>query len=325
MNHKVLILNGFLCSALLAASVGVSAGEAGYPTRPVRLIVPLAPGGGVDITARQVATRLTERWGQTVVVDNRPGAAGAIGTEIVARAIPDGYTVVMVSVSHITAPLVSKRPYSYDAITSFEPVIQTSAQSFLLAVTASLPVKTVRELIELGKTRKPTLNFTSSDTGSASHLSGELFKMMAGFEMQHVPYKSSAPALTDTAAGHVPVIFVNSLPAVPFIKQGRLRPIAATASRRIPSMPDVPTIAESGLPGFDTSSWNGMLAPVGTPRAIVMQINEAINLILKQPDVRERFISDGSEPIGGTPEAFRNMLIGEQKRWTPVVKQMKLE
>ena len=224
------ILKGLLCLPLATAAVAAVAAESGFPTRPVRFIVPLAPGGGVDITARQVAARLTERWGQTVVVDNRPGAAGAIGTEIVARAAPDGYTMVMVSVSHITAPLVSKRAYPYDPIRSFDPVIQTSAQSFLLAVTASLPVKTVRELIDVAKTRKPSLNFTSSDSGSASHLSGELFKMMAGVDMQHVPYKSSAPALTDTAAGHVPVIFVNSLPAVPFIKQGRIRPIAGWGS-----------------------------------------------------------------------------------------------
>jgi tripartite-type tricarboxylate transporter receptor subunit TctC len=311
-------------TAAASAQGRAAAAEGAYPVKPVRLIVPLAPGGGVDIMARLLAVRLTERWGHTVVVDNRPGASGAIGTEIVTRAPADGYTLVLVSVSHITAPLVYKRQ-SFDPITAFAPVVQTSEQSFLLLVNSALPVTTVREFIAYAKARKPSLNYTSSDTGSASHLSGELFKIMAGIEMSHVPYKSSAPALSDAAAGHVPVIFVNSLPAVPFIKSGRLRPLAATASRRIASMPDVPTIAEAGLPGYATSSWNGMLAPAGTPRRIVLAINEAVTSILRVPEVRDRFRGDGTEPIGGSPEAFGAMLLAEQKRWGGVVKNMKLD
>ena len=301
-----------------------SAQEGAFPIKPVRLIVPLAPGGGVDITARVIAARLTERWGQQVVMDNRPGASGAIGTEIVWRAPADGYTLAVVSVSHITAPLVYKRQ-TFDPIGGFAPVVQTSEQSFLLLVNSALPMSNVREFIAYARSRNPTLNYTSSDTGSASHLSGELFKRMAGIEMTHVPYKSSAPALTDAAGGHVPVIFVNSLPAVPFIKSGRLRPLAATASRRIPSLPDVPTIAESGLPGFATSSWNGILAPAGTPRRTVLVINDAVVAILQIPEVRDRFLADGTQPVGGTPEAFRAMLVAEQNRWAGVVKTMKIE
>jgi tripartite-type tricarboxylate transporter receptor subunit TctC len=314
-----------LISTLAACmALQVQSAETAFPTRPVRLIVPFAPGGGVDIMARQVGARLSERWGQTVVVDNRPGATGQIGAEIVTRAIPDGYTLVLISVSHVTGPLVTRRSL-YDPINSFEPVIQTSLQSFIMGVSASLPLKSVKEFIEYAKNRKPSLNFTSSDTGSASHLSGELFKMMAGIDMQHVPYKGSAPALTDTAAGHVPVIFVTSLPALPFIKQGRIRALAATAARRIPSLPDVPTVAESGLPGFDTGSWDGLMAPPGTPRSLVMTINQAVAAVLKTPEVRDRFLNDGTLPIAGTPEEFKAMMLAEQKRWTPVVKQMKLE
>jgi tripartite-type tricarboxylate transporter receptor subunit TctC len=310
------------CSAGAWAQTRPAGGDLGYPTKPVRLVVPLAPGGGVDIMARLLAARLTDRWGYTVVVDNRPGASGAIGTEIVSRSPADGYTLLLVSNSHITAPLVYKRQ-TYDPINGFAPIIQTSAQSFLLVVNSAVPVNTVRELIAYARARK--LNFTSSDTGSASHLSGELFKMMAGIDMTHVPYKSSAPALQDTAAGHVPVIFVNSLPAMAYIKTGRLKAVAATAARRISSLPDVPTIAESGLPGFDTNAWNGMLAPAGTPRRLVLGINDAVGTVLRVPEVRERFINDGTEPVGGSPEAFHAMLVSEQKRWAAVVKNMKLD
>ena len=301
-----------------------SAQESAFPTKPVRLIVPLPPGGAVDIMARLLAARLTEPWGHPVVVDNRPGASGTIGTEIVSRAPPDGYTLAVVAITHITAPLVYRRQ-SYDPIGGFAPVVAISEQPFLLLVNPALPVTSVRELIAYAKSRSPTLNFTSSDTGSASHLTGELFKRMAGIEMTHIPYRASIPALTDTAAGNVPVIFVSSLPALPFIKAGRLRPLAATAGKRIPSLPDVPTIAESGLPGFSTTTWNGMLAPAGTPRRIVLSINEAVGAILRTPELRDRFLSDGTDLIAGSPEAFHAMLVAEQKRWAAVVKTMKIE
>lgn len=311
-------------AATASAQSRLSAQERAFPTRPVRLIVPLPPGGAVDIMARLLSTRLTERWRHPVVVDNRPGASGMIGTEIVSRAPPDGYTLAVIAITHITAPLVYKR-HSYDPIGGFAPVVAISEQPFLLLVNPALPVTNVRELIAYAKSRSPTLNYTSSDTGSASHLSGELFKHMAGIEMTHIPYRASMPALTDTAAGNVPVIFVSSLPALLFIKSGRLRPLAATGGKRIPSLPDLPTVDESGLPGFFTTTWNGMLAPAGTPRRIVLALNEAVTTILRTPELRDRFLSDGTELIAGSPEAFHAMLVAEQKRWADVVKAVKIE
>ena len=298
------------------------AADPAWPARPVRLVVPYSPGGGLDILARLLAPRLAERWGQGVLVDNRPGASGQLGAQIVAGAAPDGHTLVMISTEHITAPMVYRRQL-YDPIASFTPIVQIGAQSYLLVVNAGVPAQSVKELVALARTRK--LNYTSAGTGSVGHLSGELFKSMAGIEMTHVPYKGTGPALVDTVSGQVQVMVVNPLPAMPHVKSGRLRLLAVTDARRIAALPDVPTIAEAGIAGFVTTGWNGLLAPAGTPRAVVTRINEAVVALVRAPELRDRMSSEGTEPVGGTPEAFRALMLSDQKRWSVVVAKMKID
>ena len=264
--HTAIMLLGF-CMGASSPDAGAQtkpAAGAAFPAKPVRVIVPYSPGGGLDFIARLVAQPLNERWGVPVIVDNRPGASGMVGSSIVAKATPDGYTLAMISVEFITAPLVYRKS-PYDTLKDFTGVVQTASQSYLLVVHPSVPAQSVRELVALSKTRP--LNWTSSGLGGMGHLSGELLKRMTGIEMLYVNYKGTGPALIDTLAGQVHVMIVNPLPAVPHIKAGRLKVLASTDARRIGTMPDVPTIAESGVPGFSTNGWNGMLVPAGTPRA----------------------------------------------------------
>jgi len=305
------------------ATAQVRPGQSGinYPAKPVRIVVPYAPGGGLDILARMLSQPLNERWGVPIIVDNRPGASGIVGTQIVAKAAPDGYTLAMVSVEFITAPLVYKQ-FPYDTIKDFTGVVQTASQSYLLVVHPSVPAQSVRELVALSKTRP--LNFTSSGLGGMGHLSGELLKRMTGIEMLYVNYKGTGPALADTLSGQVHVMVVNPLPAVPHIKSGRLRLLASTDAKRIASMPDVPTIAESGVPGFSTNGWNGMIAPAGTPRNVVRAINEAVAAIIKSPYGSERILVGGAEPAGGTPEQLSAMMRADHKRWSEIIRTMKI-
>ncbi len=316
---------------LLGLSVGASTPEAGaqtkpaagstFPTKPVRIIVPYSPGGGLDFIARMVSQPLNERWGVPVIVDNRPGASGMVGSSIVAKATPDGYTIAMISVEFITAPLVyGKSPYH--TIKDFTGVVQTASQSYLLVVHPSVPAQTVRELVALSKTRP--LNYTSSGLGGMGHLSGELLKRMTGAQMLYVNYKGTGPALTDTLSGQVHVMVVNPLPAVPHVKAGRLRLLASTDAKRIASMPDVPTIAESGVPGFSTNGWNGMLVPAGTPEATVHAINEAVAAIIKSPYGSERILAGGAEPAGSTPEQLSAMMRADHERWSEIIRTMKI-
>ena len=292
-----------------------------FPTKPVRIIVPYPPGGGLDFIARLIQQPLNERWGVPVIVDNRPGASGMVGSQIVAKAAPDGYTLAMISIEFITAPLVYRKS-PYDTIKDFTGVIQTASQSYLLVIHPSLPAQTVRELVAVSKTRQ--LNFTSSGLGGMGHLSGELLKRMTGMQMLYVNYKGTGPALTDTIAGQVHVMIVNPLPAVPHIKSGRLRLLASTDAKRIGTMPDVPTIAESGVPGFSTNGWNGILAPAGTPRSVVRAINEAVVSIIKSPYGTERIVAGGAEAAGSTPEQLNAMMKADHKRWSEIVRTMKI-
>ena len=307
--------------AFAGAAIAQPRPEGGFPTRPVRIVVPYAPGGGLDILARMSSQPLNARWGVSVIVDNRPGASGIVGTQIVAKAAPDGYTLAMVSVEFITAPFVYKQ-FPYDTIKDFTGVIQTASQAYLLVVHPSLPVQSVRELIALSKTRP--LNYTSSGLGGMGHLSGELLKRMTSTQMVFVNYKGTGPALTDTIAGQVEVMFVNPLPAMPHIKSGRLRLLASTDAKRIASMPDVPTIAESGVPGFSTNGWNAMIAPAGTPKPIVRAINEAVAAIIKSPYGTERILSGGAEPAGGTPEELTALMQADHRRWSEIIRTMKI-
>jgi tripartite-type tricarboxylate transporter receptor subunit TctC len=307
--------------AALSAIVPPAAAQApAYPTKPIRIVVPFPPGGATDILAREVAQKLNEAWGQQVIVDNRPGAGGNIGSELVAKAAPDGYTLEMgtVGTHAINASLYAKMPY--DNVKDFVPIILVAGVPNVLEVNPSLPVNSVAELIAYAKANPGKLNFASSGNGTSIHLSGELFKAMAGVEMTHVPYKGSAPALQDLIAGQVQLMFDNLPPSLPQIKAGKLRALAVTSSVRAPALPDVPTVAEAGLPGFEASSWFGLLAPAGTSPAIVAKINAEVAKWLATPEAKENLAKQGANAAGGTPEDFAKHIAAETAKWAKVVK-----
>jgi len=317
--HWLQCLLGASLAAL--AAFALAQAPAAYPSKPIRLVVPFPPGGATDILAREVAKHLTDAWGQSVVVDNRPGAGGNIGSELVAKAAPDGYTLEMgtVGTHAINASLYSKMPY--DHIKDFVPVILVAGVPNVLEVNPSLPVNSVQELIAYAKANPNKLNFASSGAGTSIHLSGELFKVMAGVQMTHVPYKGSAPALADLIGGQVQLMFDNLPPSLPQIKAGKLRALAVTSAARAPALPDVPTVAEAGLPGFEASSWFGLLAPAGTPPAIVTKLNAEIAKWLTSPEAKEKLASVGANIAGGTPEDFARHIQAETAKWAKVVKE----
>ena len=290
-----------------------------YPNHVIRLVVPFPAGGTTDIIARDVAKRLTDTLGQSVVVDNRPGAGGNSGADIVAKSAPDGYTLLMGTVgTHAINPSLYKMPY--DNVKDFVPIVLVAGVPNVLEVNPSLPVNSVADLIKLAKSKPGVINFASSGSGTSIHLSGELFKTMAGVDMTHVPYKGSAPALVDLVGGQVQVMFDNLPSSLQLIKAGKLRAIAVTSLKRSPALPDVPTIAESGLPGFEASSWFGMLAPAGTPAPIVAKINAEVNQWLQSPEGRGQLLAQGAEVAGGTPEQFAAHIRAETDKWAKVVK-----
>ncbi len=306
--------------ALPIALFAIGASGQSYPNRAIRLVVPFTPAGTTDILARAAAQKLTEALGQSVVVDNRPGAAGNIGSDIVAKSAPDGYTLLMgtVSTHAINTSLYTNMPY--DNIKDFAPVALVAKVPNVLEVNPSLPVNSVADLVSLAKSKPGEINFASSGSGTSIHLSGELFKTMAGVDMIHVPYKGSAPALIDLVAGQVQVMFDNLPSSIALIRAGKLRAIAVTSLKRAPALPDVPTISERGLPGFEATSWFGVLAPAGTPSAIVMRINTEINKWLQSAEARQKLLSQGAEPAGGTPEEFTAFIAAETDKWAKVVK-----
>jgi tripartite-type tricarboxylate transporter receptor subunit TctC len=305
---------------VVLAVIAATAGAQVYPTKPIRLVVPFPPGGTTDILAREVGQRLSLSLGQSVVVDNRPGAAGNIGSELVAKSAPDGYTLLMATVgTHAINPsLYAKLPY--DHVKDFAPVILVASVPNVLEVTPSLPVYSVADLIKLAKEKPGQINFASSGSGTSIHLSGELFKTMAGVDMTHVPYKGSAPALADLIGGQVQVMFDNLPSSLPQIKAGKLRAIAVTSAERAPALPNVPTIAESGLPGFEATSWFGLVAPAGTPPAIVVRINTDVNQWLQSSEAKEKLLAQGAVAAGGTPEQFAAYIHAETEKWARVVK-----
>lgn len=304
----------------MAASFAHAETAAQYPSKPIHLIVPFPPGGTTDILARDVAQKLSETWHQQVIVENRPGAGGNIGADLVAKAAPDGYTLVMGTVgTHAINPSLYKK-MPYDHVKDFAPVVLVAGVPNVLVVNPSLPVHSVQELIAYAKANPGKLNFASSGNGTSIHLSGELFKSMTGVEMTHVPYKGSAPALTDLIGGQVQLMFDNLPSSLGFIKAGKLRALAVTSAARSATLPDLPTIAESGLPGFEASSWFGVLAPAGTPRDIVQKVNQAVAAWLDTPDAKQRLLAQGAIPAGGSPEAFAKHIDAETAKWAKVVK-----
>jgi len=312
-------------SSLVVAVVLVAAGDdvaaQAYPTKSIRLVAPSTPGDAPDVIARLVAERLSVALGQQVVVENRPGAGGVVGSEIVAKAAPDGYTLIMGNAgSHgINAAVYSKLPY--DILKDFAPVSQIAIAPNIFVVNPGLPVTTIQELIAYAKARPGQLSYASGGNGSSSHMSMELLKSMAGIDVVHVPYKGSTPALTDVISGQDAVMSVNMPPAVPHVKAGKLRALAVTTRARTPSMPDLPTVAET-LPGYETVAWFGVLAPAGTPRDVVNRLSAEIGRIARSPEMRERLAGMGAEPVGGTPEEFAAVMARDIAKWTELAKSV---
>src|SRR3989440_7386827 len=310
--------------AALAILLAVDAAAQPYPSRPVKIVVPATPGGAIDLIARTLGDKLTPALGQPVVVENKPGAANNLGTDYVAKSAPDGYTLVIVASSHATNKWLYKN-LPYDPVEDFEPVVYTHVVPLLLAVHPSVPAKTVPELTAWVKSNPDKAIYASSGPGSSLHMAAELYMSMTGTKMQQVPYKGSSAAHPDLLAGRTAMIFDTITAVRGHVKAGTLRGIAVTTLQRSSSMPELPTIAESGLPGYDASTWGGILAPAGTPRDVVAKLNGVINSALKQDDVRARLMGADIEIQGGTPEQFGEVIKAEIDKWGRVVKQAGIE
>jgi tripartite-type tricarboxylate transporter receptor subunit TctC len=310
-----------LLVAVLALVASPLASAQEYPSRPVRVVVPYPPGGPTDVIVRVIANRLTESLGQPVVVENRAGASGMIGAELVSKAPPDGYTLLVNPSIHVILPsLVAKMPF--DAIKDFSHITLLVSVPLFLVVNNSLPVRNVRELIAYAKANPGKLNFASSSSGSSSQLAGEQFKLFAGVEMQHIPYKGSTPALTDVMGGQVQMMFDSTPSAMPFVKSGKLRALAVTTAKRTGAAPDIPSMAEAGLPGFDHSNWYGVWGPPGLPRDVVNKVSAALAATMQKKDVRDRLIDLGADPVDGvTPAQFEAYAQSELARFAKIVKQ----
>jgi tripartite-type tricarboxylate transporter receptor subunit TctC len=301
--------------AALAASCATAAET--YPGKPIRVIDPYAPGGSTEAQARAIGQKLTEAWGQAVVIDGRPGAGSAIGTQIVARSMPDGYTLLFTNAAFATAPNLARKPL-FDPLEDLAPVILVGTQPLILVVHPSMPAS-LKELLAYAKANAGKVNFASAGTGGATHLAMELFKTMAGIDIVHVPYKGSAPSATAIMAGEVQMGIFSGNSVLPHIAAGRLRALGVSTPRRSVALPDLPTITQSGVPGYEVVQWSGIYAPAGTPRDIVAKLNRQINEVLKMPDVKERFARIGVEPAGSTPQEFAAFTAAEVRKWKKVI------
>jgi tripartite-type tricarboxylate transporter receptor subunit TctC len=311
--------------ALAAAAFFAAAALAQvYPSKPIHLIVPFAAGGGNDNVARLVGKRLADSLGQPVVIDNRPGAGGVVGAELAAKAAPDGYTLFLGGVgSHAINPnLHDKLPY--DPIRDFAPVELLAQAPLILVVHPSVPARNIAEFVAYARANPGRLNYASNGNGSSSQLAAVMFDSMAGVDMVHVPYKGLSPALADLLSGQVQLMFSSVVAILPHIRAGRLRGLAVTGARRLPSMPELPTIAESGFPGYEASSWYGILAPAGTPREIVAKLNAELSKALEQPEVRSSLLAEGAEPAGGSPERFAAHIRSEKERLGKIIRDAKI-
>ncbi|MBI3938500.1 MAG: tripartite tricarboxylate transporter substrate binding protein [Betaproteobacteria bacterium] len=311
------LLAGGLCAGAFAAQ----SAPGGYPGRPIRLIVPFPPGAGVDVVGRVVGQKLTQSLGQQIVIDNRAGAGGTLGASIAARATPDGYTLVMGSVGSLGTSKGLYKNLAYDPVKDFAPITLAARAPSGLLLHPSLQVKTVKELVAHAKANPGKLNYSSAGNGSPSHLAVELFKSMAGVNIVHVPYKGPAEALTALGSGQVQVEIQSLLSAMPHLQAGRMRLIATTGARRSAEMPDIPTISEAALPGFEVYTWFGMLAPAGTPAPVIARLNAEIVRALNQPDVRKYLVNQGAEVVGNTPAEFAAFIKAEAAKWTRVIRE----
>ena len=308
-----------LGAALGVVLFGLCAHAQDYPSRPVRIVVPFAPGGPNDIIVRLVAQKLTETWGQPFVVENRPGAGGNIGTDFVAKAAPDGYTLLSVGPgSLIINPLIGKVPY--DTARDFAPVTLMARAPNALVAHPSLPAGSVKELIELARSQPGRINYGSGGNGSTPHLAGAMFAAMAGVALTHVPYKGTAPATADLIGGQVQIAFLGIPTVLPHVKSGKLHVLAVTGKHRSPELPGVPTVDEAGVPGYELSPWYGLLAPAGTPREVVVRLGEEVSRVVRAPEMKEKLAVQGAEVAGGSPEEFAALIRADTSTWSRVVK-----
>ncbi|MDM0107923.1 tripartite tricarboxylate transporter substrate binding protein [Variovorax sp. J22R24] len=306
-------------AAVLALACAVPAAAQQFPSKPITIVVPASPGGAIDLTARLIGQKLTEAWGQSVVIDNRAGATGIIGTDLVAKSPPDGHTLALVASSHAINPsMVKKLPF--DTVKGFEPVVLTHVVPLVLVVSPTVPVNSLKELIAYGKANPGKLSFASSGSGGAPHFSGELFKSMTAIDMTHIPYKGSTLAHPDLISGRTSLMFDTVAAVNVQVKANRLKPLAVTTLKRSSILPDVPTMQEAGLAGYETSTWGGLLAPAGTPKATIARLNAEVNKILAMPDVRKTMLDNGIEPGGGSPQQFNDFIGAEMVKWTKVAK-----
>jgi len=309
--------------ALLASIVAATptALAQSYPARPVRIVVPFPPGGGTDIGTRIIAQKLQESWGQPVVVENKPGAAGIVGTEMVAKAAPDGYTLIMGNIGTHAINISLYKKLSYDPVKDFAPISQVAGLPLFLLVHPSIPVNSVKELIALAKAKPGELNFSSSGAGGSMHVAAELFKNMTGVNMVHIPYKGGSPAVADLLSGQVALSFATVLETLSHVKSGRVRALAVTSAARSVAYPDLPTVAEAGVPGYESISWLGLFAPAGTPRDIVNRISSDVQRIIRLPEVKERLLAQGAEPIGTSPEQFALGLQSDIAKYARIIRE----
>jgi tripartite-type tricarboxylate transporter receptor subunit TctC len=310
-----------ILAALFAFAFAVAhAADDDYPNRPVKIIVPFAPGGSTDVVARILADKLGAELKQTFVVDNRAGAGGNIGADVVAKSTPDGYTLLMGTTGVLAINKFLYKNMSFDPDRDLVPVSYTSLITNILVVNPQVPARTVPELIRLAQAKPGSLTFASSGAGSSTHLSAELFKALAGVDILHVPYRGSSQALVDVIAGQVTMLFDNAPSSLPFVEQGKLRAVAVTSLKRLPNLPDVPTIDEAGVKGYESLSWSGIAAPAGTPKAVIEKLNATIDRILRMDDVRRKLAALGVEPVGGAPEAFARHIRAESEKWGRLVR-----
>jgi tripartite-type tricarboxylate transporter receptor subunit TctC len=325
MKDEVRQLLALTVHAVLLVVAGVvhaqqAGGAAGYPAKPLKMVMPFPAGGPTDILGRLLGQKLTEAWGQNVVIDNRPGGGGMIGAALAAKSPPDGYTIFLGGITTLVISTFLQKNMPYDPVRDFHPVTQATIQPILLMVHPSLPVKTVKEFITLARARPGEVNYASSGPGGSGHLAGELFRSITAINIVHVPYRGAPPALTDLMSGQVQVMFGTMLASVPQIRVGKIRAVALTGPKRSVALPEVPTFAEAALPTYDASSWNGILVPTGTPRPIIDRLHGELAKILRNPGVLDRLVNDGPVPIGNTPEEFAAVIKAEQAKWGKVIR-----
>jgi tripartite-type tricarboxylate transporter receptor subunit TctC len=323
---SALFASAIVCALALAPCAAYSAQSASterYPEKPIRVIVPFAPGGGLDLTGRLIGQKITEKWGQNFVIDSRPGAATIVGTEIASHAVADGYTILMITTTFAINPSLYKK-LPYDALRDFAPVTQLNTQPNIVVVSPGFPASSVKDLIALARSKRGELTFASPGAGSAPHLSGELFQRMAGIQLIHVPYKGIPPAVTDVIGGRVSMLFTTTISAAPHLKSGKLKALALTSAKRLPSMPDLPTIGET-VPGYQAEAFQGVVAPAGVPRAIIDKLASALATTVRSREIGERFEADGAVAIGSSPQEFAAFLRSEMAKWSKVIKEANIQ